>query len=107
MMDDKELEQLRRKRMEELMNNQIAQEEVINNTINELEKEVQKYLEREAWSRLTNIKHINRELYLQAIYLIYQLGKAGRLRKPMCDDSLKKLLNEIIGKKREPKIMRR
>jgi len=106
-----ELAELRRKRMLELMkaqqNNVISEEQQVADAIAVMEREVRAYLDDKAYERLNNIKLVNKDLAVEAIYLLYQLRAAGRLIGKLSDDDFKKLLLQIMPKKREPKIVRR
>ncbi len=107
-----ELSELRKKRMLELMkaqqnNPQINEELQMAEALAVMEKEIRNYLDDKAYDRLNNIKLVNKDMAIKVIYLLYQLKTAGRLVKKLSDEEFKKLLLDIMPKKREPRIMRR
>lgn len=107
-----ELAELRKKRMLELMKAQqqnvaINEEQQINDAIAMMEREIRIYLDDKAYERLNNIKLVNKDMAIKAIYLLYQLKATGKLVRKLSDDDFKKLLMQLMPKKREPKIMRR
>ncbi|NPA38609.1 MAG: hypothetical protein GXN99_02325 [Candidatus Nanohaloarchaeota archaeon] len=109
---DSELEALRKKRMMELMkanpDAQLAQQESqIKEAFKAIERDIRKHLDDKAYERLNNIKLINPELAQQVVYLLYQLKMAGRLPSKLKDNEFKQILNRLIPKKREPKIIRK
>ncbi|MCF2135793.1 MAG: DNA-binding protein [Candidatus Thorarchaeota archaeon] len=58
----------------------------------------------EARARLTNVRMVKPQFAEQIELQLIQLASAGRLREKVTDEQLKKLLQQIAGKEREPKI---
>jgi len=113
-----DLDELRRKRMEELQQqaianeNQQAQQHMQQQQMQQ-EMEAQKrqlmlqILTPEARSRLANIRLTKPEFVEQIEIQLIQLGQSGRLKGKITDEQLKVLLKQISGQKREINISRK
>ncbi len=112
-MDD-ELEKLRKKRMQELQQQPISEDE-----LKEQEQQQQKQLEEqrkailrtvlttEARERLGRIKVARPEIAENIENQLILLTQSGRLKTKVSDQQLRELLQRIIPKKRDIKITRK
>ncbi len=101
--DDRELEELRRRKLLELRK-QLEEEEKRKRMEAELEARKQAILRRimteKARERLANIKLVKPELARAAEDLIIQLVQAGRLPAPVTDEQVKAILLELDSRTR-------
>ena len=110
---DEELERLRRKRLQELQQEDNLQQSLENQESQQNEYEEQKkqilrsILTPDAKDRLTNIKISRPQIAEQIEQQLILLAQSGRLRQKITDDQLRQLLAKIIPKKREINIERR
>jgi programmed cell death protein 5 len=98
MSSDEELRKLRAKRMAEIQAQQQQQEELQRAQQEaELQKQelMRKVLSPEARLRLNNIKMVRPEFAQQIEIQLLQIAQTGRVRLPIDDDTLKKLLLQI------------
>jgi len=106
---DAELEELRRRRLLELQRQLMEEQRRA-----QLEREIQaarkaalrQILTPEARARLTNLKMVRPELATQVENYLIQLAQTGRIRLPITDEQLKRLLAAIASRKREIRIRR-
>ena len=105
------LEEIRRKRFEELMQAQSqnsqaqANEEAqLQRQIDAMEALVKQFLSREALLRYGNIKSAHSEKALQVLALLFQAIQKGQLKSKIDDTTFKKILEQLTPKKREIKI---
>ncbi len=106
---DKELEELRKRKLLELQ--QIMAEEQKQAQIQqqlELQKQalLRKILTPEARQRLTNLKMVRPEFTEQLELQLIQLAQQGKIPIPLKDSQLKQILIQLQARKREPKIRR-
>lgn len=111
MASDEELQRLREKRLLEIQEQQRRTEEV-RAAQQEAEARKQALLRRaltpEARQRLTNIKMVRSDYAEQLELQLIQLAQSGRLKLPITDDMLKRLLAQIQSQQqREIRIRRR
>ncbi|MBS7630080.1 DNA-binding protein [Candidatus Bathyarchaeota archaeon] len=112
MASDEELRKLRERRLLELQAQQ-EQQEALRAAKQEAEIQKQtllrKILTHEARQRLTNIKMVRPEFAEQLELQLIQIVQTGRLRIPITDEVLKKLLIQIQAseEQREIRIRRR
>lgn len=111
MASDEKLQKLREKRLFEIQEQQ-RQTEELRTAQQEAEARKQALLRRaltpEARQRLTNIKIVRPDYAEQLERQLIQLAQSGRLRLPITDDMLKKLLAQIQSQQqREIRIRRR
>lgn len=110
MSTDEELDALREKRMKELQQ-RLTLEQQQAQTQQQIENQKQTLLRRilstEARQRLTNLKMVKPEFAEQIELQLIQLAQTGRLKIPVTDDQLKKLLAQLQSQRRDIKIRRR
>lgn len=113
MTDDRELEELRRKRLMELQREALSNEENARREEEErkaLQKERQEILKRfltpEAIQRLSNVRLARPEVAENVENQILSLAQTGRLNRMITDAELKAILAKLT-EKREIKIERR
>jgi len=98
MSSDKELEALRKRRMEELQARR-AQQEAEAQAQAEAEAQVQLLLKRiltpDARQRLQNVKLVRPEFTQQIELQLIQLAQSGRVQLPINDELLKRLLEQL------------
>ena len=112
-----ELDEIRRKKMEELQKqqelanqqmqqqvDQQAQQEQFDAQLNQAVKQI---MTPEARSRLTNLKLTRPELVKQIEIQLIQSAQAGSLKVKVTDDQLKVLLSQLAGQKRDIRITRK
>lgn len=113
-----DIEELRRKRMQQLQqqasqqaSQQAAQAESQERMRQELEAQkrqaMMQILTPEARSRLANIRLTKPEFVDQIELQLIQLAQMGRIKSQISDDELKILLTKLAGQKREIKITRK
>jgi programmed cell death protein 5 len=73
----------------------------------QIESIMRAVLDDEAKSRLSNVKLVNKELYLSAVKTIVYLYQAGNISGKMSDTQLKDILSKMSGGKREVSIRRK
>ena len=92
--DPDDLDELRKRRMEEMQDQEEAAEKQRENQRQQIKQEAAKYLTKEARSRLGNIRAAQPDLAGAVEMQIAQLGRSGRIQK-MDDDQLKQILRSI------------
>jgi programmed cell death protein 5 len=106
-----DLEQLRKKRSEELQQmiaKQKEEEEKAKAIEQQLEMVLRQVLSQEAKNRLANVKMVNKELYFLASRQLIQLFNRGELQGKVSEGELKKLLARLSSlTKKEIKIKRK
>jgi programmed cell death protein 5 len=109
-----DIEELRRKRMQELQQQAAAQQAASQEQEQaRREMEAQKrqamlqILTPEARGRLANLRLTKPELVDQIELQLIQLAQMGRIKSKITDDQLKQLLKSLVGQKREISITRR
>ena len=111
MSNDEELEEIRRRKMQQLKQ-QAMQEEIAKQQQNAFEHQkymvMRKILDQEGRQRLENIRMVKPKFAEQIELQLIQLYQAGQLRgrTPLPDNAFKKLLEQIAqsGKKKDYKI---
>ncbi|MCK4633541.1 DNA-binding protein [Candidatus Bathyarchaeota archaeon] len=110
MSTDEELDALRERRMKQLQQ-KLTLEQQRAQTQQQIEIQKQTLLRRmlstEARQRLTNLKMVKPEFAEQIELQLIQLAQTGRLKIPVTDDQLKKLLAQLQSQRRDIKIRRR
>lgn len=110
MSTDEELDALREKRMKQLQL-RLTQEQQRAQMQQQVEIQKQALLRRilstEARQRLTNLKMVKPEFAEQIELQLIQLAQTGRLKIPVADGQLKKLLVQLQSRRRDIKIRRR
>ncbi|RAP50259.1 MAG: hypothetical protein BZ136_01735 [Methanosphaera sp. rholeuAM74] len=116
-----ELDDIRRRRMEQLRQQQMAQQQQQGMDIQQMQQEEQmrqqyeqqkkqalrQILTPEARQRLANLRLTKPELVNALEMQLIQLAEARQLQIPVSDATLKQILREMSGKKREIKITRK
>ncbi len=106
-MDDHELEEIRRRRLEELQAQQAHSTEEIAEVKARRQTLLRQILTPEARERLNSIRLTRPEFADAVESQLIALYQSGRLRGQITDEQLKKLLQQITPKKQEIKIRRR
>jgi programmed cell death protein 5 len=102
--DDEELDELRRRKLEQIQQ-QVAQQRIAE--AQQKDYETQKYqimrkiLSPEGRQRLENIRIVKPQFAEQIELQLIQLAQTGRLRGPLSDDDFKKLLEKLTKSKKE------
>jgi len=99
---EEEIEEIRRKKMEELKKAQEAQ-----NTEIQKQLVLRQILTNEARNRLVRIKMARPEFAEQIELQLIQLAQSGKLEKKITDEDLKTILRSLQQKKPNYRIMRR
>ncbi len=109
-MDEKELEAIRRRKLEELQRHAVereAQEEVATQAQAQRQTILRQILRPEARERLGRITLAYPDLAQDIENRLIALAQSGRINKAIDDASLRQILRAIIPKKREINIERR
>ena len=108
-MSDKELEEIRRKKLL-AMQQRVPDEQKQAQADRQLEAQKQALLRQilspEARQRLTNLNMIKPEFTQQLELQLIQLAQTGKLPIPISDAQLKQILIQLQSRKRETKIRR-
>lgn len=109
-----DIEELRRKRMQELQQQAAAQqaasqeqEQARQQLEAQKRQAMMQILTPEARSRLANLRLTKPELVDQIELQLIQLVQMGRVKSKITDEQLKQLLKQLAGQKREINITRR
>jgi len=109
MSEDEELEALRRKRLLELQQ-QMLQEQQRAEAQRRLELQKQTLMRRiltpKARQRLANLKMVRPEFASQLELQLIQIAQQGRISLPITDDQLKEILSRLQRSRREIRIRR-
>ena len=113
-MSPDDLEEIRQRRLRELMQSQFQQQAQAQAQKGMQEQQlasqikiiIGQILEPDARQRLANIRVANPEFARQVEILLIQLYQAGQLPKQLSDEELKKILERLRGKKKETTITR-
>lgn len=106
-MDDRELDEIRRRRLEELQAQQAQSTEEIAEVKARRQTLLRQILTPEARERLNSIRLTRPEFADAVESQLIALHQSGRLHGQITDEQLKKLLQQITPKKQEIKIRRR
>jgi len=108
-MSEKEIEELRKRRLLELQR-RLAQEQQRIQMEQQIEVQKQaalrKILTPEARQRLTNLKIVKPEFAEQLELQLIQLAQQGRVNIPVTDEQLKDILMRLQSRRRDIKIRR-
>jgi programmed cell death protein 5 len=109
MVSEKELDEMRRRRLLELRR-RLAQEQEKAQRVEQIEMQKQALLRRiltaDARSRLTNLKIVKAEFANQLELQLIQLAQQGRVDLPITDEQLKEILIRLQSQRRDIKIRR-
>ncbi len=107
--EDKELEEIKRRKMMELMSQQGEGEEELRREQEEMARQniLRQILEPEARERLANLKLARPDLAQVVENQLILLAQSGRIYKKISDAELKEILRRLTSQKREIKIVRR
>lgn len=107
------LEEIRRKKLEELMkaqqenSQQQAQEQAqLQQQIEYMENIIKQMLTKEALARYGNLKTAHQEKALQLLVVLFQAMQKGQIKGSIDDMTLKKILEQMTPKKKEIRINR-
>ncbi|MFB0567100.1 MAG: DNA-binding protein [Candidatus Bathyarchaeia archaeon] len=110
MSEDKEMEEIRRRKMLELQR-RLAQEQQSMQVQQQMELQKQAILRRiltpKARQRLTNLKMVKPEFANQLELQLIQLAQQGKVDIPISDEMLKQILIRLQSNRRDIKITRR
>jgi programmed cell death protein 5 len=110
MVDDEELEAIRRKKLEELQL-QGEQQAVLEEQQRQIEAQRQAIMRQiltpQARERLGRLKTARPELVATIEDQLIALARSGRVVGKISDDDLRKLLSKLVPKKREIRIQRK
>ncbi|UXD21853.1 hypothetical protein IPA_08785 [Ignicoccus pacificus DSM 13166] len=101
--DERELEELKRKKLEELQKQMLAkqQEEELKRREEAIKAEIlRNILTAEARQRLANVKLVRPELAEQVENYLIVLAQSGRIPKPITDEEIKEILARLSGSQR-------
>ncbi len=107
--EDKELEEIKRRKLMELLQRQQVSEEERRKEEEELAKQsiLRQILEPEARERLANLRLVRPDLAQAVENQLILLAQSGRLARRISDDELKEILRSLTSQRREIKIVRR
>jgi programmed cell death protein 5 len=110
---DEELEELKKKKLQELKQQQALKESIEDQEDQKKQHEEQKkailrsIMTTEARSRLSRIKMARPETAEQIENQLIMIAQSGQLKNKINDEQLRMLLSKILPKKRDIKIKRR
>ena len=110
MVEDKELEEIKRRKMLELLQRQQAEEEEqARREEEELARQsiLRQILEPEARERLANLRLARPDLARAVENQLILLAQSGRIVRKITDEELKEILRRLTSQKREIRIVRR
>ena len=107
------LDEIRKKKLQELMQaqqqksqHQYDEQLQLQQQVEQMESVVRQYLSKDALVRYGNIKAAHNEKALQLVALLFQLIQNGQLKSVIDDKIMKKLLLQLEPKKRDIQIRR-
>ena len=107
------LDDLRRKRLEELMRlqqqktqQQSDEQSQIQQQIEQMESVVKQFFTRDALARYGNLKSAHQEKAVQLLVVLFQAIQKGQVQGKIEDELLKKILEQLAPAKKELKIKR-
>ncbi len=109
MEEDRELEEIKRRKLMELMARQGQEQEEERKEQEELARQsiLRQILEPEARERLANLKLARPELAQAVENQLILLAQSGRIYKKISDEELKEILRRLTSQRREIRIVRR
>ena len=113
-MEDLDIEELKRRKMEEMKQKfaeQEANEQQAAFAAQEQEAQLdaimRRLLEPEAKTRLANVKLVNKELYFKAVQAAMYLAQQSGGKEKLNDYQMKRILERLSGAKREIRIVKK
>ena len=107
------LEEIKRKKLEELMRfqqeklqQQSNEQSQIQQQIEQMENIVRQFMTKDAMARYGSLKTAHHEKALQLLLILFQAIQKGQVQDKISDSTLKKVLEQLTPKKKEIKIKR-
>ncbi|MEK6983724.1 MAG: DNA-binding protein [Nanoarchaeota archaeon] len=107
------LDEIRRKKIEELMQSQqgklqqqVQEQAQVQQQIEQMESIVKQFLTKDALARYGSLKTAHHDKALQLLMILFQAIQKGQIQSEIDDQVLKKILGQLIPKKKEIKIKR-
>jgi len=107
------LEEIKRKKLEELMRfqqeklqQQSNEQSQMQQQIEQMEGIVRQFFTKEALSRYGSLKTAHHEKALQLLLILFQAIQKGQIQGKVDDSTLKKILEQLTPKKKEINIKR-
>ena len=109
MEEDKELEEIKRRKLMEILQRQQIQKEEKKEEEEEIAKQniLRQILEPEARERLANLRLARPDLAKAVENQLILLAQSGRLMRKITDEELKEILRRLTSQRREIRIVRR
>ena len=107
--EDKELEEIKRRKLMELMAQQSQEQDEEKRREEEIAKQniLRQILEPEARERLARLKLARPDLAQAVENQLILLAQSGRIYKKITDDEMKEILRRLTSQRREIRIVRR
>ncbi len=106
MSEDEELERIRQQKMAELQA-RIAEEQARRQREMERAAAMRVILTPEARQRLNNLKLVKPEIAERIEEYLIQIAQSGQLKTPVDDETLKALLDRVLPRRKDIRIVRR
>jgi programmed cell death protein 5 len=103
------LDEIRKKKLEELMRAQQAQSEQqaqMQQQVEQIESVVRQFFTKDALARYGNLKAAHQEKALQLLVILFQAIQKGQVSGKIDDATLRKILEQLTPKKKDIKIRR-
>ncbi len=109
MEEDKELEEIRRRKLQQLLAQKQMEEEEVAREEAELQKAaiLRRILTPEARERLARLKMVRPEVAEALENQLIYLAQTGRIRSMITDEQLKEILRRLTSNRRDIRIIRR
>ena len=113
-MDEMDIEELKRRKLEE-MKQKFAEQEAAGQQAEFAEQQqeaqldaiMRKLLEPEAKARLANVRLVNKDLYFRAVQSVMYLAQRSGEKEKLNDYQVKRILERLSGAKREIRIVKK
>ncbi len=105
-MNEHELREQRETKLRERMGKSKEEEETHSRMEEQLETMLNTILTPEARTRLTNVRLVNSEKYLQVGQALVVMARQGKISAKVTDDQLRQLLLQLTPKKKDMTIKR-
>ena len=105
-----ELEEIKKKRLMELQNQQdeqLQEQQQLQSQIEQLEVMVKQFLSKEALQRYGNLKAAHADKAVQLLVILGQAIQQGQIKENISDEKLKALLKQLQPEKKDFKIIRK